>query len=71
MMSINSLRISIPASEGKLGAYAVTSAMITTDGLFYRFVLEDVGTDKTWRPATMDDIKAEKVYHQTTKRARG
>lgn len=46
--------------RGKLGAYAVTSAMVTTDGLFYKFVLEDVGTDKTWRPATMDDIKAEK-----------
>ena len=46
--------------RGKLGAYAVTSAMITTDGLFYKFVLEDVATDKTWRPATMDDIKAEK-----------
>jgi hypothetical protein len=44
----------------KLGAYAVTSAMITTDGLFYKFLLEDVGTDKTWRPATTDDIKAEK-----------
>lgn len=46
--------------RGGLGGYAVTSAMITTDGLFYRFVLEDVATDKTWRPATMDDIKAEK-----------
>ena len=46
--------------RGKLGAYAVTSAMITTDGLFYKFVLEDVGTDKTWRPATLEDIKAEK-----------
>ena len=34
--------------------------MITTDGLFYKFVLEDVGTDKTWRPATIEDIKAEK-----------
>lgn len=44
----------------KLGAYAVTSAMITSDGLYYKFVLEDVGTDKTWRPATTDDIKAEK-----------
>ena len=44
----------------KLGAYAVTSAMITTDGLFYKFLLEDVGTDKTWRPATTDDIRAEK-----------
>lgn len=46
--------------RGKLGAYAVTSAMITTDGLFYKFVLEDVGTDKTWRPATFEDIKTEK-----------
>jgi hypothetical protein len=45
--------------RGKLGAYAVTSAMITTDGLFYKFILEDVGTDKTLRPATKDDIKAE------------
>ena len=46
--------------KGKLGCYAVTSGMITTDGLTYKFVLEDVATDKTWRPATMDDIKAEK-----------
>jgi hypothetical protein len=46
--------------RGGLGGYAVTSAMITSDGLFYKFVLEDVGTDKTWRPATMEDITAEK-----------
>ena len=46
--------------RGKLGAYAVTSAMITSDGLYYKFVLEDVGTDKTWRPATLEDVKAEK-----------
>lgn len=46
--------------RGKLANYAVTSAMITTDGLTYKFVLEDVATDKTWRPATIDDIKAEK-----------
>lgn len=46
--------------RGKLGAYAVTSAMITTDGLYYKFVLEDVGTDKTWRPRNFDDIKTEK-----------
>ncbi len=32
--------------------------MITTDGLAHKFLLtEDVGTDKTWRPATTDDIK--------------
>ena len=61
MYDVDKLTEDINSSfRGKLGAYAVTSAMITTDGLFYKFVLEDVGTDKTWRPATMDDIKAEK-----------
>ena len=61
MYDIEKLTEDINSSfRGKLGAYAVTSAMITTDGLTYKFVLEDVATDKTWRPATMDDIKAEK-----------
>ena len=61
MYDIEKLTEDINSSfRGQLGAYAVTSAMITTDGLFYKFVLEDVGTDKTWRPATVDDIKAEK-----------
>ena len=60
MYDIEKLTEDINSSfRGKLGAYAVTSAMITSDGLFYRFVLEDVGTDKTWRPATFEDIKAE------------
>lgn len=61
MYDIEKLTEDINSSfRGKMGAYAVTSARITTDGLFYKFVLEDVGTDKTWRPATTDDIKAEK-----------
>ena len=61
MYDVDKLTEDINSSfRGKLGAYAVTSAMITTDGLFYKFVLEDVGTDKTWRPATLEDIKAEK-----------
>lgn len=61
MYDIEKMTEDINASfRGKLGAYAVTSAMITMDGLFYKFVLEDVGTDKTWRPATIDDVKAEK-----------
>lgn len=61
MYDVDKLTEDINSSfRGKLGAYAVTSAMITTDGLYYKFVLEDVGTDKTWRPATTDDIKAEK-----------
>lgn len=45
--------------RGKLAGYAVTSAMVTTDGLTYKFVLEDVSTDKTWRPATLEDVQAE------------
>ena len=61
MYDVDKLAEDINSSfRGKLGAYAVMSAMITSDGLFYKFVLEDVATDKTWRPATMDDIKAEK-----------
>ena len=39
---------------------SITSAMITTDGLTYKFVLEDVTTDKTWRPATLKDVQADK-----------
>lgn len=61
MYDVDKLTEDINSSfRGRLGSYAVTSAMITTDGLFYRFVLEDVATDKTWRPATMEDITAEK-----------
>ena len=61
MYDVDKLTEDINSSfRGKLGAYAVTSAVITSDGLFYKFVLEDVATDKTWRPATLEDIKAEK-----------
>ena len=61
MYDIEKLTEDINSSfRGNLGAYAVTSAMITTDGLTYKFVLEDVATDKTWRPATMEDITAKK-----------
>jgi len=61
MYEVEKMTEDINASfRGKLGGYAVTSAMITTDGLFYKFVLEDVGTDKTWRPATIEDVTAEK-----------
>lgn len=59
MYEIEKLTEDINASfRGKLGGYAVTSAMITTDGLTYKFVLEDVATDKTWRPATSEDVQA-------------
>lgn len=61
MYDVDRLTEDINASfRDKLAAYAVTSAMITSDGLFYKFMLEDVATDRTWRPATLEDIKAEK-----------
>ena len=61
MYDIEKMTEDINASfRGNLGGYAVTSGMITIDGLTYKFVLEDVATDRTWRPATFEDIKAEK-----------
>lgn len=63
MYDIEKLTEDIDASlRGKLGNYAVTSGMITTDGLAYKFVLEDVASDKTWRPKTLKDLKMKK-YH--------
>lgn len=60
MYDVERLTEDVSASfRGKLGAYAVTSATITTDGLTYKFVLEDVATDKTWRPATLEDVQVE------------
>lgn len=44
--------------RGEMSGYVVTSAMITDDGLAYKFVLEDVAIDKTWRPASMKSVKA-------------
>lgn len=61
MYDVEKLTEDIDSSfRGKLSNYAVTSAIVTTDGLFYKFTLEDVGSDKTWRPRNFDDIKAEK-----------
>lgn len=58
MYDIEKLTEDINSSfRDKLGAYAVTSAMITSDGLYYKFVLEDVGTDKTWRPKRLGEMK--------------
>lgn len=58
MYDIDKLTEDINSSfRGKLGRYAVTSAMISVDGLFYKFVLEDVASDKTWRPATLKQME--------------
>lgn len=60
MYEIDRLTEDINASfRGKLSCYAVTSGLITDDGLTYKFILEDVATDKTWRPVKLEDIKSE------------
>ena len=46
--------------RGRLANYAVTSSRITTNGNEFVLTLEDVGSDRTWRPATLEDIKVEK-----------
>ncbi|MDU6698752.1 MAG: FtsK/SpoIIIE domain-containing protein [Streptococcus salivarius] len=63
MYDIDKLTEDIDASlRGNLGNYAVTSGIVTTDGLKYKFVLEDVASDKTWRPKTPKDLLMKK-YH--------
>lgn len=63
MYDIDRLIEDIDASlRGELGNYAVTSGIVTTDGLAYNFVLEDVASDKTWRPKTPKDLMMKK-YH--------
>lgn len=60
MYDIDRLTEDINASfRGKLSCYAVTSGLITDDGLIYKFILEDVATDKTWRPVKLEDIKSD------------
>lgn len=51
----------------KYSKYAVTSSIITTDGNYYNFILEDVGMDKTWIPQTIEDLK-NKPYIVTLQR---
>lgn len=63
MYDIDKLTEDIDASlRGNLGNYAVTSGIVTTDGLKYKFILEDVASDKTWRPKTPKDLLMKK-YH--------
>lgn len=58
MYDIEKMTEDINASfRGKLADYAVTSALITENGLTYKFNLEDKGSDKTWRPATLKEMK--------------
>lgn len=43
--------------RGRLANYAVTSSRITTNGNEFVLTLEDVGSDRTWRPATLEEMR--------------
>lgn len=42
---------------GKLNNYAVTSRSISSSGLYYVFRLQDIESDKTFKPKSIDDLK--------------
>ena len=46
--------------SGSFSNYAVVSSRVTEDGLLYKFVLEDVASDRTWRPHSLDEMKQKK-----------
>ena len=49
--SIEDLKEHVTATfRGKLERFGVVSALVTAEGNSFRFTLEDVGTDRTWRP---------------------
>lgn len=57
MSDIDKVRENIDTSfRGKYKAYAVVEAIALDDGTGFHFVLEDVGTDKTFIPETINDL---------------
>lgn len=43
--------------RGRLANYAVTSSRIAPNGNEFILTLEDVGSDRTWRPATLKEMR--------------
>lgn len=43
--------------RGRLANYAVTSSRIAPNGNEFVLTLEDVGSDRTWRPATLEEMQ--------------
>lgn len=57
MSDIDKVRENIDTSfKGKYKAYAVVEAIALDDGTGFHFVLEDVGTDKTFIPENINDL---------------
>lgn len=57
MYDLDKLKEDINASfRGKYSKYAITSSIQSDDGTKFDFILEDVGTDKTFVPKTINDL---------------
>ena len=63
MNDIEELKDNINSSfTGKYKSYAVVEAIQADDGTSFKFILEDLGTDKTFIPHNIDDLK-QKQYN--------
>lgn len=50
------------AVVGRYKKFAVVEAIQADDGTFFNFVLEDLGTDKTFVPKSIEDLKQEPYF---------
>ena len=50
------------AVVGKYKKFAVVEAIQADDGTFFNFILEDLGTDKTFMPKSIGDLKQEPYF---------
>ena len=50
------------ATIGKYKSFAVVEAIQADDGTFFNLILEDLGTDKTFVPHSIDDLKQKSYF---------
>lgn len=50
------------ATVGKYKSFAVVEAIQADDGTFFNFILEDLGTDKTFIPHSIDDLRQKSYF---------
>lgn len=63
MNDIEKIEANIDASVvGRYKSYAVVEAIEADDGTNFKFCLEDLGTDKTFVPNTVDDLKQKPYF---------
>lgn len=63
MNDIEKIEANINASVvGRYKSYAVVEAIEADDGTNFKFCLEDLGTDKTFVPHTIDDLKQDPYF---------